>query len=132
MGYAVYNHGDRWAGYGVPAECDWPDCREKIDRGLGYKCEDHGGYKLILNREEISYDRFDEEDDAEEEWVETEGCGLFFCEKHRSQTDQHANIEPKPDTQEWIDHMLTDESWQDWRNENLLWVASANGSRSER
>ena len=88
-------------GYGVPSICDHPDCNEEIDRGLGYVCGNgvYGG---------------------------EDGCGLFFCSKH--QVGDHQNCErcaedkepfkPTPDTQEWINWKLTDESWQQWRDEN--------------
>jgi len=125
MGYQVYEDQsardcgvERWAGYGVPAICDWPDCDEKIDRGLGHKCEEHGAYRLMLDGEEISYDRFDDEPDAEEDWTEAEGCGLYFCEDHLYRHSEHEGIEPKPDTAEWVQWMLTDESWAQWREEN--------------
>ena len=50
MGYQVYEDSKtgRWAGYGVPAECDRPDCATKIDRGLAYRCEDHGHWRPLL------------------------------------------------------------------------------------
>lgn len=121
MGYQVYRDiegHDRWAGYGVPAECDMPDCKEEIDRGLGYKCEAHGHYVLLLDGEVIEYERFDDEPDAEEEWVEAAGCGLYFCGKHEAPTSAHAGVTPKPDTAEWVQHMLTDDSWERWRTEN--------------
>lgn len=125
MGYQVYpdqdarDRGvDRWAGYGVPAECDWPDCREEIDRGLGFKCEDHGSYRLMLNGVQIDYARFDDEPDAEEVWTEAGGCGLYFCEHHRYETGTHAGLAPKPDHPTWVRHMLTDESWAGWRADN--------------
>lgn len=121
MGYQVYRDvegHDRWAGYGVPAECDWGDCHERIDRGLSYKCEDHGGYELMLDGESIGYDRFEDEPDADEEWVKKDGCGLYFCEAHEVLTDKHEGVTPKPDCAEWEAHMLADESWQQWRDEN--------------
>lgn len=121
MGYQVYRDvegNDRWAGYGVPAECDWADCAKRIDRGLGCKCEDHGGYELILDGESIDYLRIDDEPAAEEEWVETAGCGLYFCESHRVLTDRHDGVAPKPDSAEWNAHILSDDSWQQWRDEN--------------
>lgn len=95
MGYAVYedpNAPGRWAGYAVPAECDWPDCHECIDRGLGWKCDEHAEFEG--------------------------GCGLFFCSRHEHRFDEHAGIEPKPDTAEWMRHMLTDDSWEQWRAEH--------------
>lgn len=36
VGYDTNWHRD--IGYGVPAECDHPECTERIDRGLGYVC----------------------------------------------------------------------------------------------
>jgi ribosomal protein L24E len=123
MGYAVYRDPDdssRWAGYAVPAECDWPDCAAKIDRGLGYKCEEHGEYELQLNGVEIDEDDWDDNPDAEEVWVENEGCGLFFCSEHENKTEEHGKIVlRKPDSIEWLRHMMTDESWERWRRENV-------------
>lgn len=93
-------------GYGVPAICDYPGCGESIDRGLGHVCggEPYGG---------------------------EEGCGLFFCGHHLAyspNTDHHAYIpicercyenadpfNPTPDTDEWVQHKLTDPSWAEWR-----------------
>ena len=60
MGWSI-GYDEKWArdiGYGVPAVCDHPDCDARIDRGLSYVCcnqEPRGG----------------------------EGCGLYFCEKHK-------------------------------------------------
>ena len=93
-------------GYGVPAICDHPACSVEIDRGLSYVCgqEACGGDK---------------------------GCGLYFCEDHLffSEHDEDPRMcepccnnddafDPKPDTNEWINWKLTDESWQKWRDEN--------------
>lgn len=97
-------------GYGVPAVCDHPECNEEIDRGLSFVCggEPYGG------------DR---------------GCGLFFCEKHLNHHEKLPQLccrcsprirkpfTAKPDTPEWINHKLTDESWDVWRFENPEWVA---------
>jgi hypothetical protein len=106
MGWQV-GFDSRWnrdIGYGVPAVCDHPDCGEAIDRGLGYVCggEPYGG---------------------------EDGCGLYFCDKHMFCTDEGVQVcdrcrdeeppyEPTPDTREWIDWKLTDESWRPWRDEH--------------
>ncbi len=110
MGWAVGYDGDRNRdiGYGVPSICDHPDCNEEIDRGLSYTC---GGVP------------FGGED----------GCGLYFCSEHLSFsenkqqrcercTNNKEEFTPKPDTKEWIQHKLTDESWQQWRDENPIEV----------
>lgn len=111
MGYGVYedraarDHGVlRWAGYMVPAECDFPTCDVEIDRGLAYRCENWMRYE------------WDRESEEESEFEE-EGCGLSFCDAHQHHPDHDGAI-PKPDTQEWVDHVLTDGSWAQWRVEN--------------
>lgn len=116
MGWSIGwdSNTQRWIGYGVPAYCDHPECDEEIDRGLSYVCggQPYGGDK---------------------------GCGLYFCEKHRhwnqdfdseiSDDDlahvcercldpEAKNFKPKPEHPIWINHLLTDESWEQWRNEN--------------
>jgi len=86
-------------GYGVPTYCDYPECDEEIHRGLAYVCgnEPYGGEN---------------------------GCGLFFCGEHlflskcQKCIDNKEPFEPKVDHPDWIKHKLTDESWQEWRNEN--------------
>jgi hypothetical protein len=107
---------DRDIGYGVPSECDHPDCKEQIDRGLAYVCggEPYGG----------EY-----------------GCGLFFCEEHllmagvvvvltpasgewvqlceRCEAGSDP-FEPKPDVKEWTDFKATDPSWAKWRSEQAV------------
>jgi hypothetical protein len=97
MSWAIgFDH--RWqrdVGYGVPAECDQPDCKEKIDRGLSYICggEMYGG---------------------------EDGCGLFFCLAHGGGDlceRCHHGAPPfaaKPDLPEWIHHKETDPSWAAW------------------
>lgn len=99
----------RWIGYGVPAYCDHPGCNEEIDRGLAYVCgeEPYGGDK---------------------------GCGLFFCGKHlilhtfhdgetvevcpRCDNHKPPYKRPSPEHPDWINHLLTDPSWEEWRKEN--------------
>ena len=92
---------ERWIGYGVPAYCDYPGCREEIDRGLAYVCceqQPHGGER---------------------------GCGLYFCGKHHDgegRCDRCAKgkkpYKPSPEHLKWIKHRLTDKSWKQWRMEN--------------
>lgn len=107
MGWSIgYDeHWKRDIGYGVPAYCDHPDCKKEIDRGLSYVCggEPEGG----------EY-----------------GCGLFICSGHTHANDncyqlcrhcadrRRKKLAPSPDHPLWINHKLTDESWQQWRDEN--------------
>ena len=111
------SHWGRDIGYGVPAECDQPECEEKIDRGLAYVCggQPYGG---------------------------EDGCGLDFCDGHlyhRQRDDatlgpqlceycQAGEVTPfaaKPDLQEWTDHKATDPSWAEWRAEQAQRAAAA-------
>lgn len=105
MSWAV-GYDDRWQrdiGYGVPALCDYPGCGVSIDRGLAHVCggDAYGGEK---------------------------GCGLFFCGKHLQYArgcfqmcercaTRRKPFTPTPDTYEWVHHKHTDESWQEWRDE---------------
>ena len=108
MGWSIGfdENNKRDIGYGVPAICDHPGCKEGINRGLSYVCGGaaYGGDK---------------------------GCGLFFCGDHRlfSEYDEDPELcsrccddeppfDPSPDTYEWCQWKLNDESWQVWRDEN--------------
>lgn len=120
MGYAVYeDHGarehgvHRWAGYSVPGICDSPLCSERIWRGVDSKCEEHFACSI------------DQRTGEEIETQET-GCGLFFCGEHQFHGDHMESI-PKPDLPEWVDHLLTDDSWEQWRDMNHDEVARLRG-----
>lgn len=109
MGWSI-GYDSTWKrdiGYGVPALCDHPKCKQKIDRGVSYVCGGFGSGK---------------------------GCELYFCEKHLSYRRPRGEdgilpfcdrcmaykppFKPKPDVQEWINHKMTDPSWEEWRRKN--------------
>ena len=108
MGWSI-GYDTNWKrdiGYGVPAECDHPDCNNEINRGLSYVC---GGTAFGGEK----------------------GCGLYFCSDHlyigkadddpqmcERCCDEEPGFEPKPDIQQWRDWKRTDESWAEWRKEN--------------
>lgn len=105
MGWSLGWDGSRFIGYGVVAYCDCPGCFNKIDRGLSYKCDDIG---------------YDDNGD------EINGCGGFFCSEHRTwkscdDCDSGMFSGWGPDYQkehpDWLTHVLTDESWEEWRND---------------
>jgi hypothetical protein len=100
-GLGFDNNWNRWIGYEVPAYCDHPKCKAKIDRGLSYVCckqQPHGG---------------------------EDGCGLYFCNKHSDgdgKCKRCANgkepFKPKPEHPTWMKHLLTHSTWEEWREEN--------------
>lgn len=110
MGYGVYENGERFAGYAVPAICEHPGCNKKIDRGYAYAC---GG-----------------------EPFSERGCDRYFCSEHLwyhnfnirgsrecvqvcARCNTYKSPFPyKPEKEEWLQHILNDESWSTWREEN--------------
>lgn len=109
MGWSI-GYDDNWkrdVGYGVPAHCDHPECSAEIDRGLSHVCggQPYGGGS---------------------------GCGLYFCSEHlfvytgpkhvpqlcARCVDGDESFDPTPDHPDWMRWKLTDESWQQWRDEN--------------
>lgn len=107
MGWAIGEGSDgRDIGYGVPSFCDHPDCNKEIHRGQSYVCG-------AINTP-----------------GEDRGCGLHFCEAHLRHSPRYGQLcercyprqrKPwarKPDHPTWVEHKLTDESWQQWRDEN--------------
>lgn len=102
MGYAIYwvDKHRRFGGYGVPAQCEHPDCRRRIHRGLAFLCGSEPG-------------------------GDETGCGLYFCEKHRlgvGLCERCAKgkrpFRAKPDTKVWMRHLLKNRTWRQWRDEN--------------
>lgn len=118
MGYAVYydNTWERFSGYGVPAKCEHPRCGEEPGRGIEQICgESPGGAEY--------------------------GCGMTFCGDHLLYCDAEdgsvkslcarcqdvlendADFEPfaiKPELREWTDHIATDPSWAQWREQRAM------------
>lgn len=119
MSWAIgYDHNHkRDIGYGVPAICDHPDCNEKISRGLGYVCGDepYGGEHgcgLFFCEQHKTFEAVP----IGEADFEDDGCDAkYLCERCASGQDHYP---PKPDVQEWKDWKRTDESWAQWRKEN--------------
>lgn len=95
MGYSVYEHGGRWQGYGVPAYCDHKKCFEEIDRGMGFQHE--------IDKEECYGDGTP---------------NLFVCRKHSRANRRSVIVDLEKEHPGWLQHILTDETWEQWRNEN--------------
>jgi hypothetical protein len=120
MGYEIYKVGPRWGGYGVPAICEQPECNEKIDRGISYACggepfSDHGcdryfcgKHLVIMYIDLVKGDFCKHKKDCDCVWTE-------LCQRCAAGKPPFPY---KPELKEWIKHLLTDHSWQEWRNEN--------------
>jgi hypothetical protein len=133
MGWS-YGHDGRWnrdIGYGVPAICDHPDCNEEIDRGLSYVCgsEPYGGDDgcgLYFCSSHLFYDFGPEDndltdftyDDDEESIEDSDSDDLRDCQLCQACLHFAEPFKPTPDVPEWLEWKLTDESWQQWRDEN--------------
>jgi len=142
MGYAVYEHrayNDRFGGYGVPALCDLPGCDEKIDRGLSYSCGNgpdntcgkyfcskHLHYwdespevkrlialmratedEDVLNTFVAEYAKLEDEELDPDSWPRCSRC-----------TDEDwtsPGYPMKAELEEWIEHVLTNETWAEFR-----------------
>ena len=112
MGWSL-GYDENWKrdiGHGVPVYCDHPGCGKEIDRGLAYVCggQPYGGeygWRLYFF-----------------------GNHLFMGARRPQRCARcKANRQPftpSPDHPEWLAWKLTDESWQQWREENPELVAA--------
>lgn len=88
----------RFRGYGVPAFCDVKDCRNEIDRGLGYIAEPGGV------------------GDGDDDFDDTADGAVFTCHEHGYE-DVHPG-DRSPEHPDWIAHVSADDTWGKWRDEN--------------
>ena len=88
MGYQVYWMYGRWQGYGVPSYCDYTGCMHKIDRGMGYA---HPGA--------------------------VDDNNVFCCSKHEQIDVESFDVNYEREHPEWLTHILSDETWKQWREE---------------
>lgn len=120
MGWAVgydREHG-RWRGYGVPAYCDAKGCSAEIDRGFGYTCEGLACQRANEDGELVGCIDIDELEK-----------NLFVCGEHTCADVDEDDLPPEhPD---WAAHLLTDQSWQQWRDENPEKVAALSPAPAE-
>lgn len=122
MGYQIYRVGPRWAGYGVPAICEFPNCKEEIDRGMSYAC---GGEPFS----EIGCDRYFCSRHLQYECFKKDGSAGKCNHKRKCKCEcfvvcarcAAGLVEPypyKPEHPTWIKHVLNDDSWKEWRKKN--------------
>lgn len=124
MGWAVGTDSNgRDIGYGVPATCDHPECDVKIDRGLSYVCggEPYGGHAgcgLFFCETHLGYAYTEDGDDLLDAFGDTlpQMCERCIDYHQSPDADYPECFQPKADHLEWINHKLTHESWQQWRD----------------
>lgn len=109
MGYSIgqskFEGNYRFIGYSVEAYCDQDGCNNVINRGMDYQCGDCQGY--------FCYDCLSThgkvEIELDEEWKHEFGEASSGCTHNGVWKDHH------PD---FLRHLLTDESWANWRIRN--------------
>lgn len=128
MGYQVYRirkddcTGYRFGGYGVPTICEYPDCKEEIDRGMAYACggepfSEYGCDRYFCSKHRVMAG-FKVDGDTERLCDHEEDCDCEYkevCERCRDGKDPFPYKSEHPT---WMRHVLKDESWKEWRDEN--------------
>lgn len=120
MGYSIYKVGNRWAGYGVPATCEYPTCKNKIDRGVSYACggepfSDVGCDRYFCEKH-LNYNGWNEK---KGEWCRhQEDCKCETYEVCERCESNQPPFEYKPERSVWVKHLLKDKSWAEWREKN--------------
>lgn len=120
---------DRDVGYSVIAICDHPGCTAEITRGIGYVCCENinhrvscGAFLCEEHRENYVYG--DEVEDLDPEDLEALNIDVDDPEVQEAIEDgeivacKHEHIEDKKEHAGWLDHCLTDATWETWRQEN--------------
>ena len=119
----------RHIGYGVLAICDHPDCTVEIDRGLVYMCCENphpspscGGFYCAEHRDNYIYgDEIDDMDDAELEalGIDVESQAVFDAVENADIVRcRHSPIQPNKESASWLQHVIEDDTWSKWREEN--------------
>lgn len=109
MGYSIgqskFEGRYRFIGYSVESYCDQEGCNNVINRGMDYQCGDCQGY--------FCYDCLSKhgkvEIELDEDWKYEFGEASSGCTHNGVWKDHH------PD---FLRHLLTDESWANWRIRN--------------
>lgn len=120
MGYQVYQVGKRFGGYGVPTICEHPDCNEEIDRGVSYACGDEpfseiGCDRYFCSKHLVWYTHNESTGKKCKHKRDCDCRNVDVCERC---ANNKSPFPYKPEHKDWVHHLLTDESWQEWRNEN--------------
>ncbi len=123
MGYAIYQMNGRDCGYGVPAVCDYPKCREEIDRGMAYCCggapDSEQGCHLYFCSSHLLYVEFINDNKEYEMSPQVcDTCAIALKIGGDNYKLWPAGYKPKKDSLKWVIWKIYHESWQQWRDEN--------------
>jgi hypothetical protein len=107
--------------------CEYPRCSKEIDRGFPYACGGEPFSELGCDRyfcsKHLYLNCFKCDGTSDHCDHEISKKGKVTCECHCVFVCKRcgAGKEPypyKPETKEWVKHLLTDESWKEWRKKN--------------
>lgn len=120
VGYQIYKVGQRFAGYGVPAFCEHPECNKEIDRGVSYACGDEPFSEYGCDRyfcsEHLSTILINNRTGKECAHKKNCDCSCInLCEM--CEVGQ-APFPYKKEHPKWVKHILSDSSWKEWRKNN--------------
>ena len=115
---------NRWRGYGVPAYCEDPGCTEEINRGLSYACGGLGGCGRFFCEDHLYYDCPEDRDCGKDHSGDNEAV----CKRC---LDGLYPYPLKPEHPKWVEHILTDDSWAQWRSEEPETVLEYQNGRKE-
>lgn len=125
MGWSI-GYSDKWQreiGYLVPAYCDQPGCRVKIDRGVEQACggvpdfKEHGCGLYFCSRHLHSSYTPDGMDDL------LDDSGELYPQRCRRCINGRDPFPPSDEHPEWMRWKLQDDSWSQWRTDNPTDVA---------
>lgn len=121
MGYAIYEVGQRWGGYGVPSYCEFPSCKKVIDRGMSFACGGEPFSEMGCDRyfcsKHLNY-VFWKRDGSDEKCDHEEDCDCESFPVCKRCADGQISFPYKQEHSKWMKHLLKDESWEQWRKEN--------------
>lgn len=123
MGYQIYQVGKRWGGYGVPAICEHPDCKEEVDRGISYACGgepfSEKGCDRYFCSKHLNYIYFNEDGERCRHKNDCDCESVELCERCAK---GKPSFPYKPEHPDWVKHLLKDPSWSEWRKKNPVKV----------
>lgn len=102
MGYECYwdEERRRWAGYGVIAYCEHPDCNNEIHRGIDNLCHSCG---LAFCCQHLHLQKV--QSGEQSEFIKLcDRCDFEYLDKDKYYPENHEFFKKKPEHPEWVKH----------------------------